>query len=511
MALIFISDSALQLPIGSSLWGIQEEEKTVLVLSELKFPGHMILGQIGVEGKEDQLVISKDGKGAVQIHSLPNLFSKEQPPVVVFFDERTRYPRGLLSEKFSVLSTCFSSPPALQKPFSKSILVLGSGGLALTVVSFFTRPVLNYLSKARHLSCFITLSVERLENFRKIPSVFQRALAADGDRARKHLESRLLVLAADIFLGLVVATIVATFSDSFSASAQTHYEFLNEVVLKRGLFAWLDSHSGVRMNRNLTHFIGTIAQTVVDLWQYLIVLGSSLGREVNLWSLMLGLGGICGLSNLIAIGIDIISIVNFHIFFLHIGVTRLWALCLSAIRTTFLLFRGMKMNILKARVDRHAFDLEQLLLGTVFFALFVFLLPTVFVFHMAFFGAWLAVILVQLVLWFIVIVLNSFPFLAIVKRDSQRIPGIHWEISDPVLLHEQSLSSIRLCTSPPNLALTLQYFFETLKYHLPFRVKDLFGVFTGASVLSLYFSTKSSENDSDDALEIRHMGSSIFG
>ncbi|EER02390.1 hypothetical protein Pmar_PMAR007088, partial [Perkinsus marinus ATCC 50983] len=112
--------------------------------------------------------------------------------------------------------------------------------------------------------------------------------------------------------------------------------------------------------------------------------------------------------------IDLLSIVFFHIFFVYVGVTRLWNTNTSNLYTLFLLFRGKKYNVLRERVDAHPFDLEQLLLGAVFLALFVFLLPTVFVFYVCFMLLWLAVLLIQLGLWTVIMFFNRFPLYALV-------------------------------------------------------------------------------------------------
>jgi hypothetical protein len=50
---------------------------------------------------------------------------------------------------------------------------------------------------------------------------------------------------------------------------------------------------------------------------------------------------------------------------------------LSALSSLFKLFRGRKFNVLRQRVDSQDYDTEQLLLGTLFFTVLTFLLPTV--------------------------------------------------------------------------------------------------------------------------------------
>ncbi|KAF4708406.1 hypothetical protein FOZ62_010341, partial [Perkinsus olseni] len=141
--------------------------------------------------------------------------------------------------------------------------------------------------------------------------------------------------------------------------------------------------------------------------------------------LVLACLGACGASVLLAFIIDLLSVVFFHIFFVYVGVTRLWNTNTSNLYTLFLLFRGKKYNILRERVDAHPFDLEQLLLGAVFLALFVFLLPTVFVFYVCFMLLWLAVLTFQLVLWTIIMFFNQFPLYPLVLSviDTYSLPS----------------------------------------------------------------------------------------
>jgi N-acetylglucosaminyl transferase component (Gpi1) len=55
--------------------------------------------------------------------------------------------------------------------------------------------------------------------------------------------------------------------------------------------------------------------------------------------------------------------------------------CLSSL---WHLFRGKKQNVLRLRVDTHAYDYQQLLLGTLLFTVLVYLFPTVAVYYMFF-------------------------------------------------------------------------------------------------------------------------------
>jgi hypothetical protein len=82
------------------------------------------------------------------------------------------------------------------------------------------------------------------------------------------------------------------------------------------------------------------------------------------------------------------------------------------------LFRGKKYNILKLRVDGHEFDIEQLILGTVFLAVVVFMLPTVIICYLSFMFLLVGVLLLQLLLRAGVSVFSFFPVYLYLKSNS---------------------------------------------------------------------------------------------
>jgi MFS family permease len=147
--------------------------------------------------------------------------------------------------------------------------------------------------------------------------------------------------------------------------------------------------------------MGTVGVTVVEVWQSVVYGLVRLGGNYNLWRALFGVFGVLGASTMFGLVVDAFYFFFFHVFFIYLGIVRLWDAGLQAIRTTWQLFRGKKMNILKSRVDGHDYDLEQLLLGTVFFSIFAFLVPTIFVFFVTLTLIWLSIFLLQLVFFFL--------------------------------------------------------------------------------------------------------------
>ena len=71
------------------------------------------------------------------------------------------------------------------------------------------------------------------------------------------------------------------------------------------------------------------------------------------------------------------ALATLHLRALHIAMASVYTVYLSALSSLFKLFRGRKFNVLRQRVDSQDYDTEQLLLGTLFFTVLTFLLPTV--------------------------------------------------------------------------------------------------------------------------------------
>ena len=130
---------------------------------------------------------------------------------------------------------------------------------------------------------------------------------------------------------------------------------------------------------------------------------------------------------------DLVSLLTVHIYSFYIASARIYNWQLTIIISLFHLFRGKKRNVLRNRIDRCDYDLDQLLLGTILFTLLFFLLPTVAVFYTTFAGARMAIIALKAGLDTWLACLNHFPLFALMLRlkDSRRLPGgIRFELQD---------------------------------------------------------------------------------
>ena len=84
---------------------------------------------------------------------------------------------------------------------------------------------------------------------------------------------------------------------------------------------------------------------------------------------------------------------------------RLYSLQVYGLASLWRLFRGKKWNVLRQRVDSASFDIDQLFIGTLFFTILLFLLPTTALYYIVF--VTVRIILRNTVVWVIFVVVLS--------------------------------------------------------------------------------------------------------
>ena len=129
---------------------------------------------------------------------------------------------------------------------------------------------------------------------------------------------------------------------------------------------------------------------------------------------MLSLCGIGGLSCLVALAADVLSVSTLHICLFYNSMGTAYRTMLRVLRSLALLFQGQKWNTLRSRADTCEFELDQLLLGTLLFAIHFFLFPNIFGFYIFFVVIWAQVVLLQLFVAILLVLVNHFPIYPIV-------------------------------------------------------------------------------------------------
>ncbi|RDA86360.1 hypothetical protein CP532_4338 [Ophiocordyceps camponoti-leonardi (nom. inval.)] len=147
----------------------------------------------------------------------------------------------------------------------------------------------------------------------------------------------------------------------------------------------------------------------------------------------IGFSSFAGASMPIAVFSDLLSALTMHIYSFYLASARIYHWQLTILRSLFHLFRGKKHNVLRNRIDSCDYDLDQLLVGTIFFTLLSFLLPTVVVFYLNFAVARMIIIFIKAGFDTMLSCLNHFPLFALMLRvkDPRRLPGgIRFELRD---------------------------------------------------------------------------------
>lgn len=88
---------------------------------------------------------------------------------------------------------------------------------------------------------------------------------------------------------------------------------------------------------------------------------------------------------------DILDFCSLHIYYIYLLVGKVYYVLLMVISSLFRLFRGVKKNTLKNRIDSGEFGVDEVLLGALIFTAIIFLYPTIAMYYLCFVSLWIAV------------------------------------------------------------------------------------------------------------------------
>jgi phosphatidylinositol glycan class Q protein len=263
----------------------------------------------------------------------------------------------------------------------------------------------------------------------------------------------------DVLVGLSVQALVAA---HYAAIAR----FVNEVTLKRVLFdelqraiTWVSYHhpAGFKLNNELGLFMGDLFLWLLRFWKLLCLDVLSIGgvarnsgdsaatatvaaaaaaaaHSGTAWLRpLVTLACGAGFSFLVALTIDYIQLISFHVGCFHYALAKIFLRQVAILQSLLQLFCGKKYNVLRHRIDNldnylplgGAYEVDQLLLGTLIFVVLVLLLPTVFAFYLMFFLARLACLSLVYVAECTLLVVNCTPlFVVLLKlKNLRRLQG----------------------------------------------------------------------------------------
>ena len=182
----------------------------------------------------------------------------------------------------------------------------------------------------------------------------------------------------DTVLGLCFILLLAAQEPHVMAALEGAHRSIRlyYVDVLREYVDWLiDEPAGFKLNKDLNRFIGAFFVDCIDVWNQLHVYVPNMDR---LLLQILALAGAGGLSCLLALAADIFFFTTLHIYLFYTAMGGAYKTTLRVLQSLALLFQGQKYNTLRSRADTCEFELDQLLLGVLLFALHFFLFPCVY-------------------------------------------------------------------------------------------------------------------------------------
>ena len=231
--------------------------------------------------------------------------------------------------------------------------------------------------------------------------------------AKKHMASYLLgrsvqwKVVADFVIGVLVLVVLlsyrqATLEIVHVLGASIHIEVLkSEVKWLMGLPA------GFKPNVELDSALGSSILTFIDYWNHITTFLTGFEPEIVR---ILGIIGTIGASFQLVLLSDFVSFCSIHVYYIYRLVSAIFFLQVDVMFSLFRLTMGYKKNVLKQRVDRAEFGIDEVLLGTLIFTGLLFLCPTIAMYYLSFVGIWMGVELVHIVLRFVHVLICQFPY-----------------------------------------------------------------------------------------------------
>ncbi|KIY66393.1 Gpi1-domain-containing protein [Cylindrobasidium torrendii FP15055 ss-10] len=195
---------------------------------------------------------------------------------------------------------------------------------------------------------------------------------------------------------------------------------------------WLDAWpAGLKLNTELSRFYSRTLVELVGMWgDILHVASPHLPKLVYAMGIASYIGGF---TMLLSLASDLLAIGTMHIYVAYTLSNFVYARFLTTFGSLWRLFRGKRFNVLRNRTDPWAYDIDQLLFGTILFTLVAFLFPTVFAYYALFAVMRFVTILLQATLETALAFMNHFPLFALMQRlkDPWRLPGgIYLDIAE---------------------------------------------------------------------------------
>ncbi|QLL30320.1 hypothetical protein HG536_0A01370 [Torulaspora globosa] len=230
----------------------------------------------------------------------------------------------------------------------------------------------------------------------------------------------------DISFGLIFAAFLFEWSERLTRLLSKIIDFFLYDMLKTVTSSLANNPLGIKLNEELARFLSDLFLWIIEFSHANLIQPLVKPDNLSMFLRLVGNLGCCfGGAFAFSVILDFFSILTLHIYvFYHIS-GKIYHWQLQIMKSLFHLFCGKKRNVLRNRVDNNVFELDELLLGTLFFIILVFLAPTVLAFYYSFTAFRLTTIFIQIGLESVIALLNHFPLFALLLRlkDPRRIPG----------------------------------------------------------------------------------------
>lgn len=226
----------------------------------------------------------------------------------------------------------------------------------------------------------------------------------------------------DVVLGIILSYVIFKNSTSILNWSKFIFQYLKSILINHihWLMGW---PGGLKLNDYLDNAFGSVSIGCINWW-------SATLDNILVYPLIYCLSFISlfGCSFFISLFNDVLSFTTSYLFLFYLLFSRIYSVQISIILSLWRLFRGLKKNNLRNRIDSCDYTVPQMILGSLFFTLLIFLFPTVAVYYFTFTFLRIIITIIESFLVFLLIFFNSFPFYLFLLRffDPQKLPSGIW-------------------------------------------------------------------------------------
>ena len=191
------------------------------------------------------------------------------------------------------------------------------------------------------------------------------------------------------------------------------YIMLQSRLIQEGT-SWLERFPiGFKLNEHLTASLGREIHAMVALHQTVLL------KLVQVFDLLWvrqyclvlcsGVGLLAGATGLLALLVDALRLAHVHVSILSLCFQSAFRCELYLLSALWRVFRGKKLNVLRNRTDSMQYDSIQLFVGSILFAITLFLFTTILAYHVFFAVCNLTVSLALCILYGLLALLREWP------------------------------------------------------------------------------------------------------